>query len=191
MGASIVVGEIIDVLKAQNHLLSHQNAAIDLLAADKRAAALADIDEIARLCKNGEILEIMDYGDQISIPWSEGTNNYTPALNLCHETDAELEDSETIHGAYFEWDKTTPTGVPFDEPEAIYYADGTESAGNCYIEIKTAYGNGWVANAGIQITLTAAMDADDQLVIDCGKDNANNPTSGRNWYVYAKGSTVV
>lgn len=178
-------------MDALNHLISHQNAAIDLLASDKRATLVTDVATVAELCKNGEILEVMDYGDQIAPAWAEGDNNYNPAMNLCHEADAELEDGETIHGAYWEWDKSTPTGVPFDAPEAIYYFDGTEGAGAHYITIGAAFGSGWVAGANIQITLTAAPDADDQLVIECGQDNANNPTAGRTWNVYAKGSTTV
>ena len=47
-------------LEQLNHLLSHQNAAIDLLASDKRAAMATNIADIAMLCKNGEIMELMD-----------------------------------------------------------------------------------------------------------------------------------
>ena len=177
-------------LDALNHLISHQNAAIDLLASDKRSALAHDVATVANMCAKGEILEVMDYGDYIDPAWSEGENNYNPAMNLCHEADAELEDGETIHGAYFEWDKTTPTGVPFDEPEAIAYFDGTECAGDAYIEISVAYGDGWKAGDGIQITLTEAPAEGDQLVISLGTDTKNDPTNGRTWNVYAKGSTT-
>ena len=177
-------------LDALNHLISHQNAAIDLLASDKRSALAHDVATVANMCAKGEILEVMDYGDYIDPAWSEGENNYNPAMNLCHEADAELEDGETIHGAFFEWDKTTPTVMPFDEPEAIAYFDGTEGAGDMYIEISVAYGDGWKAGDGIQITLTEAPAAGDQLVISLGTDSKNDPTNGRTWNVYAKGSTT-
>ena len=102
---------IAELIEAQNHLLSHQNAAIDLIAADKRAAAIADLSEVALLCKNGEILEVMDFGDRIAPAWSDADNHYNPEMNLCHESDELLEDGETIHGAFFEWDKTLPFGT--------------------------------------------------------------------------------
>lgn len=178
-------------LEALNNLISHQNAAIDLLASDKRASMVTDVATIATLCKNGEILEVMDYGDQIAPAWLDGETSYNPAMNFCHESDELLEDEETIHGAFFEWDKTTPYGVPFDEPEAIYYFDGTEGAGTKHITIASAYGNGWVVGQAIQISIPEAPDADDQLVIECGTNNANNPTSGRTWKIFAKGSTTV
>lgn len=180
---------LVELLEAQNHLISHQNAAIDLLASDKRAALVTDMATVAALCKSGEILEVMDYGDQIAPAWHEGETAYNPAWNLCHEGDAELEDGETIHGAFWEWDKTTPTGVPFDEPEAIVHFSGEESAGSYYIEIKAQYGDGWIVGQCINFRLTEKPAAGDQLVIDCGKNYANNPTAGRNWYVYAKGGT--
>lgn len=106
-------------LDALNHLISHQNAAIDLLASDKRSALAHDVATVATMCANGEILEVMDYGDYIDPAWSEGENNYNPAMNLCHEADAELEDGETIHGAFFEWDKVLPFGTQFSHQRAI------------------------------------------------------------------------
>ena len=187
MAQTPIINAQLDML---NHLISHQNAAIDLLASDKRASLVTDVATIAELCKSGEILEVMDYGDQIAPAWADGTDNYNPALNLCHEADALLEDAETLHGAYWEWDKTLPYGAQFDAPEAIYYFDGTESAGSCYITIKTAYGTGWVADQNIQIVLDAAPDADDQLVISLNTSTDTNPTNGRTWNIYAKGSTV-
>lgn len=183
--------EMIQTLESLNHLISHQNAAIDLLASDKRASLVEDVATVAELCASGEILEVMDYGDQIAPAWSDGETEYAPAMNLCHEADAELEDGETIHGAFFEWDKTTPTGMPFDAPEALYYFDGTETPGDYYITIGKTYGNGWIAGQSIQITLSEAPAENDQLVVSCGDDNKNDPTNGRTWNVYAKGGTEV
>lgn len=177
-------------LDALNHLIAHQNAAIDLLASDKRASLVSDVALIAELCRSGEILEVMDYGDQIAPAWADGTDNYNPALNLCHEADALLQDAESIHGAYWEWDKTLPYGAQFDAPEAIYYFDGTEQPGDYYITIGATYSNGWISGQSIQITLTAAPDADDQLVIALNTSGDTNPTGGRTWNVYAKGGTV-
>ena len=178
-------------MDALSHLVSHQNAAIDLLASDKRASLVTDVATVAELCRSGEILDVMDYGDQIAPAWTQGGTSYNPALNLCHEADAELEDGETLHGAFWEWDKTTPTGIPYDAPEAIYHFAGTEAAGSYYISISAAYGTGWIAGKSIQITLTEAPAAGDQLVISLGGDYAIDPTAGRTWSVYGKGMTTV
>lgn len=92
--------------------------------------------------------------------------------------------------AFLKWHYALPDGVPFDEPEAIYYFDGTEAAGDYYITIGSAYGTGWDTTKHIQITLTSAPAENDQLVISCGTDNKNDPTNGRAWNVYGAGSTT-
>lgn len=180
---------VMALLEAQNHLLAHQNAALDVMAAGDRAALVTDMDTLARICAAGEVLELMDYGDQVAPAWAEGEHGYNPAMNLCHEGDALLEDGETVHGAYFEWDKTTPTGVPFDATEALYYFDGTEAPGDYYITIGSNYGDGWIAGQSIQFTLTETPAEGDQLYINTGTNYANNPTAGRTWTIYGKGLT--
>lgn len=186
MAATPVINEQLDML---NHLIAHQNAAIDLLASDRRAELVTNVAEVAQLAKNGELLEVMDYGDEIHPEWLDGTTSYNPAMNLCHEADAELEDGETIHGCFFEWDKTTPTGMPFDAEEALYVFDGSEGAGDHYIGIGRAYGTGWDTSKHIQITLQNAPDAGDQLVLTLTSPDVD-PTNGVAWAVYAAGSTT-
>lgn len=84
-----------------------------------------------------------------------------------------------------------PDGMPFDAPEAIYYApDGGLAAGQYYITIGMAYGDGWKAGHHINFTLTEAMEAGDQLVLNTQTDNKKDPTASMTWNVYAKGSTT-
>ena len=149
-------------MDALNHLISHQNAAIDLLASDKRAEIVTNVQGVAILAKNGELLEVMDYGDEIHPEWVDGETHYNPAMNLCHESDEELEDSETIHGCFFEWDKTIPYGMPFDPAEAIFESDTELPAGTYYFTIAN---DSWGNNNGknIQFTLTDALPAGYQI----------------------------
>lgn len=195
MGVAILEGGKVDnliaTLEAHNHLISHQNVAIDLLASDKRSALIHNVETVAQMCADDEILEVMDYGDFIDPAWTQGGTQYNPAFNLCHIADGELEDGEVVHGAYFEWDKATSIAVAFDAPEAIYYFDGTEGAGDKYITISANYDSGWVAGESIQITLNEAPAENDQLYIDCGTNYANNPTANRDWFVYGKGETTA
>jgi len=89
------------------------------------------------------------------------------------------------------WHYAIPDGIQFDAPEAIYYFDGTETAGDYYIPVGSAYGDGWTVGLNIHFTLTEAPSEGDQLFIDCAQNYANDPTAGRAWRVYAKGDTVV
>lgn len=151
-----------ETVQALNHLISHQNAAIDLLASDKRAELVTNVAEIALLAKNGELLEVMDYGDEIHPEWVDGTTHYNPAMNLCHESDELLEDGETIHGAFFQWAKTIPFGMPFDPSEAIFESDSELPAGTYHFAIAN---DSWGGNNGksIQFTLTEALPAGYQI----------------------------
>ena len=137
-----------------------------------------------KLVKAGLIQEYAPVGSQISDTWENaaGGTNYDAPWDVVHHG---------ADGTYLEQHYATPDGVPFDEPEAIYYAAaGGLPAGTYHIDIGVNFGSGWVAGKAIKFTLANAMVEGDQLVIDCGTNNANNPTNGRTWNVYAKGSTV-
>ena len=121
-------------------------------------------------------------GTQISGLWSDGSNEYTVPWDIV--------DYDSEGNCFLKWHYATPTGVPFDEPEAIYYADGSESAGTCHIGIGTDYG-GWSTSKSIQLTLLSAMAAGDQLVLSLAANQATDPTAGIAWKVYGAGSTTV
>ena len=53
-----------------------------------------------------------------------------------------------------------------------------------------AYGNGWKTTKHIQFTLNVAPAEGDQLVINCATSSDTDPTNGRTWNLYAKGSTT-
>ena len=101
---------------------------------------------------------------------------------------AHYDEEESV---YLKTHFALPDAMVYDEPEAIYYFAGTETAGDHYIAIGSAYGEGWSTSKAIQITLSEAPAADDQLVINCGTNYSIDPTNGREWKVYAKGSTTV
>lgn len=156
--------KIEELMERQNQLFAHQNAAIDLLASDKRAEMVHNIEEIAELVANDELLEVMDYGDQISFPWKDTTNNqeYNPPFNFCHLETAQLEDGEPIKVADCEWEYTIPFGIPYDEPEAIFESDSVTPAGTYYFTIEN---DSWGGNNGknIQFTLPSDLPAGAQI----------------------------
>ena len=137
-----------------------------------------------QLVDDGLVSELYPVGSQLIDKWAKaaGTEYDCPWDIVHHHQNGDVE---------LNWHYAYPDGVPFDEPEAIYYAgDEGLPAGTYYITIGSGYGAGWVANAAIYFTLTSDMAAGDQLVINCGTDAAVNPGNGRTWNVYAKGSTT-
>ena len=141
-------------------------------------------DGIKKLVQHGAAAQRLPIGTQLSDTWAkaEGTE-YNILWDVVHHyANGDMA---------LKWHYAFPDTIPFDEPEAIYYAPaGGLAAGQYYITIGMAYGEGWVAGQHINFTLANAMDEGDQLVISLGTNNANNPTNGRTWNVYAKGSTA-
>ena len=150
-------------LEALNHLIAHQNAAIDLLASDKRAELTTDIDALAELIHAGELLEVMDYGDKVNFAWADGETTYAPEWNLCHIEDAELEDGETIPVADFEWDKVLPFGTQFSPAQALYEKAAVTPAGTYHFTVANASADSGDNGKTFQFTLDADLAADAQI----------------------------
>lgn len=163
-----VINDQLDML---NHLISHQNAAIDLLAADKRAELVTDLSLFAELVQADEILEVMDYGDRVNLPWADGNNNYTLGFNLCHLEDAILEDGETMKVADLESHFVLPFDCVYDDPEAIYASASDLAAGDYYFKIVN---DSWGGNTGkyVSFTLSETLTAGKQIRKKSGAYNA-------------------
>lgn len=139
---------------------------------------------LKELVDSGEASHVLQVGDQIADNWEKaaGTSYVAPWDVVHHMPNGDM---------VLNWHYAFPDGIAFDAPEAIYYAPaGGLAAGTYHIAIGTKYSDGWLTDHNIQFTLTADMAEDDQLYIDCGTDAKIDPTNGRTWHVYAKGSTT-
>ena len=144
----------------------------------------SDWSALKKLVDAGYAKEMYPVGSQIVDPWEAAAGtSYDVPWDVAHYNEG--------GDMYLKWHYGIPTDIVFDQPEAIYFAPtGGLAAGQYYITIKTAYGNGWVKDKSINFTLTADMDEGDQLVLSTATNNANDPTDGMAWNVYAKGSTT-
>ena len=149
-----------------------------------QGATIDSLEGFKQLVRDGKAASLLPVGTQLFDKWEKAAGTvYDAPWDIAHYDEA--------GNAYLNWHFCHPDGVQFDAPEAIYYAgpDGL-AAGEYHIVIGSAYGNGWITSKAINFTLTADMAAGDQLYIDCGTNNANDPTAGRTWNVYAQGSTT-
>lgn len=162
--------------------LHRLNTGVDVLYDFHRSAL--SWAEIVGLLNDDELQEVLPVGSTVKDIWRDSSDT-----SVEFPWDVVHYDSEG--SPYFKLHYAAPEALPFDDPEAIYYFDGTEQAGTYHIDIGTAYGTGWLTTKSIQITLTAAPAEGDQLFIDCGTNNANDPTDGRTWKVFAKGDTTA
>lgn len=162
--------------------LTNVEAYTDIIA---NGWSVSDWHAIDRLVKDGVAEYEFPVGSQILDTWTdtEGGTEYRAPWDVTHYYD---NGDMAVN-----WHYALKDVVPLDEPEAIYYADANGlAAGNYYITIGTTYGTGWVAGAYISFTLTDDLVEGDQIVINCGQNNVNNPGAGRTGYVYGKGETT-
>lgn len=140
---------------------------------------------LKELVDSGEAAHVLQVGDQITDSWEKAANtSYVAPWDVVHH----MPNGDVV----LNWHYAIPDAIAFDAPEAIYYApEGGLAAGQYYIGIGTAYGTGWVTTKHINFTLTSAMDEGDQLYIECSTNNANDPTAGATWKVFAQGSTTA
>lgn len=146
---------------------------------------ISDWNVIKQVLNDGKGPTLLPVGYQIVDEWvpSGGGNPLNSVWDVVN-----YDESGNVE---LNWHYAFPDSMPFDVPEAIYYApSGGLAAGQYYITISAAFGSGWVGGHHINFTLTSAMAEGDQLYIDCGINSVNDPTAGRTWNVYAKGSTV-
>lgn len=153
-------------LEEMNKHLKSAAASLNLISADQRAVVTKDPAELAALIRDGELEEVMDYGDQMVDTWTDTSPTteveYDNPWNFCHLEDGELEDGETIPVADFQMHYTTPAGIPFDPPEAIFESDSALAAGTYNFTVAN---DSWGGNNGktIQFTLPSALPAGYQI----------------------------
>ena len=137
------------------------------------------------LVKDGVAQHEFPVGTKIEDTWAKDANtNVAAPWDVVH-----YDESGNL---FLKWHYGIPDGMPYDAPEAIWYADADHllTAGTYNIAIGSNYGNGWVLGQAIQFTLNNDLVAGDQIFINCGTDANVNPTNGRTWNVYAQGSTT-
>ena len=172
-------------------LLSHQNAAIDLLASDKRASLTSDIDALAELIHAGELLEVMDYGDKVSFMWKDGETSYAPEWNLCHVENAQLEDGENIPVADFEWDKLIPFGTQFSPAQALYESANTLAPGTYHFTVANASADSGDNGKTYQFTIADAIPAGYQIRKTNGATASISAAGALKVYASGSSSEVV
>ena len=135
---------------------------------------------INSLVKNGAAKSVLPVGTQIEDAWK----TYTAVWDVVnHYANGDMA---------LQWHYADPNEVPYDAPEAFFYADASGlAAGTYHIAIGSTYGAGWSTGKSIQFTLTRAMVEGDQFVIDLAQDTNTDPTAGRTWRVYHAGGTEV
>ena len=62
--------------------------------------------------------DMFTVGDQITVPWSDGTTTYDFVWDVAHFATVELEDGSTVNGMYLQAHYCLPFNTPFDGEES-------------------------------------------------------------------------
>lgn len=155
-------------------------ANIGAMAAMNQAMAWAEVQEIVNHNQNAVFFP---FGTQLFDDWTchNGTK-YNVPWDVAHNKDNEM----TLRAHY-----CFPDEIVFDEPEALVRCPDGLAAGQYYVPISVAYGDGWKVGSNINFTLAQAVPAGGQICVDCGKDSKNDPTAGRTVRTYASGNSTT
>ena len=148
-------------------------SAVDILKiiAKNNLGTFQNYKDIRNVVRAGMAREYFNVGDQIVTPYAiENDSTYNAPWDVKHIAD---------DGMYLGMHYALPDDIQFDAPEAIYYASEELPAGTYNISIAVGYGNGWASGKSIQFTLANPVPVGGQIYIECGTNNANDPTAGR------------
>lgn len=140
-----------------NANLRHQNALLEVMAAEQLAQVVENFDEIVELVKDGLAEDILHVGSQINLEWVDIATNTTYIVphDVVHYGEVTLDDGEVCPGSMFlSWHYCTPFGMPFDAPEAFYKAAVQLPAGTYNVIMGFSWGTYVVSGNSYQFTLT-------------------------------------
>ena len=165
-----------------NANVRHQNALLEVMAAEQLAQVTENFDEIVELVEDGLAPDVLHIGSQINLEWTDVASNtkYIVPHDIVHYGDVELDDGEVRHNSMFlSWHYCTPFGMPFDADEAFYYAETALPAGTYSVTMGLNWGTYVVNNKTYKFTLTRDVPAGGRLA----GFNAAPDTAATNWRV--------
>lgn len=127
-----------------NANVRHQNALLEVMAAEQLTHVTENLDEIVALVNDGLAQGVLHIGTQINLKWTDIATNteYIVPHDIVHYGQVELEDGETVDGTMFlSWHYCTPFGMTFDAYEAFYkVGDSPLPAGTYSVTMGLTWG---------------------------------------------------
>ena len=184
--------EFVNQFGQLNANVRHQNALLEVIAAEQLAAVTANFDEIVELVEDGLAPDILHVGTQINLEWKDVASNTTYVVphDIVHYGDVTLDDGEVRHNSMFlSWHYCTPFGIQLDADEAFYKCSVLLPAGTYNVSMGLNWGTHVVNGKTYQFTLTQDVPAGGRLA----GFNAAPDTAPANWRVksYDENFTLI
>lgn len=127
--------------------------------------ATQNLHEIHKIVESGLAPSVFSIGDQLNIPWSDGTNQYTVPIDITNFEEVTLSDGEKVPGMILQWHYCTPFGIQFDQNEALYYANEAIPAATYHFTCGNSWGSNIVSGKSYQFTLASEVPKGGQIQI--------------------------
>ena len=99
-------------------MLVQDTSLIEIADAIRSKIPLVVTDKSKLLFMGLATTDMFSIGDQITVPWSDGSTTYDFVWDVAHITTAELEDGTTTSGMYLQAHYCLPFNTPFDGAES-------------------------------------------------------------------------
>ena len=145
--------------KIENHL------GLIALAQMSSIEVTADFEEMGKIIARGYGPSVYAIGDQINIPWKDGSTEYIWPFDITHHTQCELESGEIVPGMVLQAHYASPFALPFDAQEAFYIVKNNPLAPGTYgVTMGCAWGSNVAKDKVYQFTLTEEVPVGGMLV---------------------------
>lgn len=173
-----------ETAKAIKHTLEQQNKLLALMV-EEHVQEIQNFAEIHEIVRKGLAEEVFSIGDQIIVPWTDGSTTYQMPFDIVAFREVELEDGDKVHGMIIQAHYAHPFGVQFSQNNAFYVSQSVINAGTYHFKIGNNWGNHCVANKVYQFTLTKDVPIGGMLQLGTASSEVSGlpDTSPTNWRV--------
>lgn len=182
MGVAIVEGSKIERIATAVERIAIAQAPIDI----------TDYEQIRQIVQLGLAQQYFKIGDQIVIPWSDGSHTYDMPMDVVSFGQATDGDGVVHNNAMWLQSHYALPGVQFSGNNAFYVPTAEMPIGTYYFSIGNNWGTHCVQGKIYEFTTTKKIPAGGQLVLGTATSNTSGlpDTDPANWRVrtYANGA---
>lgn len=182
MGVAIVEGSKIERIATAVERIAIAQAPIDI----------TDYEQIRQIVQLGLAQQYFKIGDQIVVPWSDGTHTYDMPMDVVSFGAATNADGVVHNNAMWLQSHYALPEVQFSGNNAFYVPTAEMPIGTYYFSIGNNWGTHCVQDKIYEFTTTKKIPANGQLVLGTATSNTSGlpDTSPANWRVrtYANGA---
>ena len=169
--------------------------AVERIAVAQAPIDITDFEQIRQIVQLGLAQQYFKIGDQIIVPWSDGSHTYDMPFDVVDFGPCVDEDGVTHNNAMWLQSHYALPGVQFSGNNAFYVPTAEMAIGTYGFTIGNNWGSNCVAGKKYEFTTTKKIPANGQLVLGTATSNTSGlpDTNPANWRVrtFANGAQAT